>query len=86
MTDPLFPENDEFYSPDYKIVDLPIIDVPVLEPISTFNAKIYRFVDEEWKRICHGKIKFYKFDYVVVSAFENWSCHKRMYEIPSVDS
>ena len=77
MSQPIFENDVEYYPPEYKIVDLPIIDIPVIVPLANFNAKVYRFsdTDGEWKRMCYGKIKIFQDQYNIVSAFENWTFH-----------
>ena len=42
MASPLFLDEQEYYPPEYKIVDLPIINIPVFQPLQVYNAKIYR--------------------------------------------
>lgn len=61
---------DDYHVPvEYKIVDLPIISLPQMNTLKTYPCKIYKKValpqlasvaeaDYEWKRRCHGRIKF----------------------------
>ena len=56
----IFADNDqEYYPPEYKIVDLPIIEMPVMQVLKNYPCKIYRQSENgEWKRRCYGRIKF----------------------------
>lgn len=71
--------DDDYHVPvEYKIVDLPVIQVPQMQTLKNYDCKIYRkLIDPqanpaeasyEWKRKCHGRIKFIKSDGVIVVA------------------
>ena len=78
------PDDDIYYPLEYKIVDLPVVEMPVMHTLKTYQCKIYRRCENgEWKRKCFGKAKFVeKLGQVVVAAFENGSCLNRLTEIP----
>lgn len=52
---------EEFYPPEYKIVELPLIQMPPMDTLQAYACKIYRRVSNgEWKRKCFGRVKFIK--------------------------
>jgi hypothetical protein len=73
--------DPEYFIPlEYKIVDLPITPLQVIHTLKTFPCKIYRRVclnagepgapSHEWKRKCHGRIKFVEAEgRILVAAF-----------------